>query len=285
VITPEDIALGQLNLISYTRAMSQWSVRGVHRDEPGSLLCAGGSWLPAVGNVALRTDDSLPGSVLLERAVDFFAEQGRGFNVMVRDTGEDDGLVAACEAHQIAAFGDPSPQMICPARLDDPVVPDGVSLVEVRDTQGVRDFVAVNAEAYATYGMPLDVLPDIFDAPEAVIDNADTVIVVAYLDGRPVATALTYMSDGAGALQWVGTVSDVRSMHLGRAVTVWATNAAFDRGASSCSLQASPMGEPLYAKLGYETVYHYREFVCWQPPGTPPQPPPVKQPPPRVNPE
>jgi len=275
VITPEAIALGQQNLIDYSRAMSQWSAAGAHRDEPGTLLCAGGSWLPAVGNVALRTDDTLPGSVVLERAIAFFAEQGRGFNVMVRDTGADDDLASACETHGIAPFGDPSPQMICSNRLDDPVVPDGVTLVEVRDTQGVRDFVAVNAEAYATYGMPLDVLPAVFDHPDAVVANPDTAIVVAYLDERPVATALTYLSHGVGALQWVGTRPDVRSMHLGRTVTVWATNTAFDRGASSCSLQASPMGEPLYAKLGYETVYHYREFVCWQPPGTPPGPPPA----------
>jgi len=272
MITPEAIALSQQNLINYSRAMSQWSNKGAHRDEPGSLLCAGGSWLPAVGNVALRTDDTLPGSVLLERALAFFAEHGRGFNVMVRDTAADEDLAAACMAREIPPFGDPSPQMICSARLDDPVVPDGVTLVQVGDTQGVQDAVAVNAEAYATYGMPLDVLPDVFDQPHAVVANEDTVIVVAYLEGRPVATALTYMSGGVGALQWVGTVPDVRSMHLGRAVTVWATNAAFDRGASSCSLQASPMGEPLYAKLGYETVYHWREFVCWQPPPAPATP-------------
>ncbi len=269
VITPEDIELGHQNLVSYSRVMSGWSVKGVYREEPGSLLCAGGSWLPAVGNVALRSDATLPGSVLLERAFAFFAEHERGFNVMVRDLSQDDDLAAACESHGIKPFGDPTPQMICPARLADPVVPDGVKLVEVHDVKGVRDAVAVNAEAYATYGMPLDVLPDVFDHPEAVVANPDTVIVVAYLGDRPVATALTYMSHGVGALQWVGTASDVRSMHLGRAVTVWATNAAFDRGARTCSLQASPMGEPLYAKLGYETVYRYRELICWQPPEAP----------------
>ncbi|HEY2213797.1 MAG TPA: GNAT family N-acetyltransferase, partial [Acidimicrobiales bacterium] len=262
----EDIALGHENLVSYSRAMSGWSLKGTHREEPGSLLCAGGSWLPAVGNVALRTDSTLPGTALLDRAFAFFSERQRGFNVMVRDTSEDDDLAAACESHGIKPFGDPTPQMICPARLADPVVPDGVKLVEVHDVQGVRDAVAVNAEAYATYGMPLDVLPDVFDHPEAVVANPDTVIVVAYLGDRPVATALTYMSHGVGALQWVGTASDVRSLHLGRAVTTWATNAAFDRGAASCSLQASPMGEPLYAKLGYETAYRYRELICWQPP-------------------
>ena len=43
----------------------------------------------------------------------------------------------------------------------------------------------------------------------------------------------------------------------GALVTTWATNLAFERGASSCTLQASPMGEPIYRSLGYETVYRY----------------------------
>jgi hypothetical protein len=44
------------------------------------------------------------------------------------------------------------------------------------------------------------------------------------------------------------------------------TNLAFDHGASSCSLQASPMGESVYRRLGYETVYHYEEYVRWAAP-------------------
>jgi len=55
-------------------------------------------------------------------------------------------------------------------------------------------------------------------------------------------------------------------MRLGRIVTEWATNVAFDRGATSVTLQASPMGGPLYAKLGYQTLYHYRDYVRWNAP-------------------
>jgi hypothetical protein len=29
------------------------------------------------------------------------------------------------------------------------------------------------------------------------------------------------------------------------------------------------MGEPLYARLGYETQYHYDEYVRWEAPGHP----------------
>ncbi len=260
------VLLGHRNEISWCRTSVGFSTQGIHRDEPGSVLCAGGSWLPAVGNVAFRTDDTLPADELLARADAFFAEVGRGYNAMLRDTGQDDDLVAACEARGMKTLGEPSPQMVCRHRLGAPQVPNNVELRAVTDLQGVADFVAVNANAYATYGMPPDVLPDLFDRPEGVLANEDTVIVVAYLEGRPVATALTYLSDEVGCLQWVGTVDDVRSLRLGRAVTEWATNAAFDRGATACVLQASPMGEPLYATLGYETLYRYKEYILWQAP-------------------
>jgi hypothetical protein len=263
------VRLGHLNEISWCRTAVGFSTKGTYRGEPGSMLCAGGSWLPPIGNVAFRTDDTLPADVLLARADAFFAEVGRGYNMMLRDTGQDDDLAAACESKGMKPFGEPSPQMVCHHRLDPPQVPDNVDLRAVSDVQGVADFVAINANAYATYGMPPDVLPDLFDRPEAVLAHKDTVVVVAYLEDRPVATALTYLSDGVGCLQWVGTVDDVRSLRLGRAVTQWATNAAFDRGAAACVLQASPMGEPLYAKLGYETLYRYKEYILWQAPVTP----------------
>ena len=82
----------------------------------------------------------------------------------------------------------------------------------------------------------------------------------------PVATAMVYESDGVASLQWVGTVPAGRATGLGALVTVATTNLAFAHGASSCSLQASPMGESLYRRLGYETAYHYEEYVRWPTP-------------------
>ncbi len=84
---------------------------------------------------------------------------------------------------------------------------------------------------------------------------------VASKGDDPVATALVYESDGAATVQWVGTLPGARTSGLGALVTVWVTNLAFRRNASSVSLQASPMGAPIYLKLGYETVHHHVEYV------------------------
>jgi GNAT acetyltransferase-like protein len=259
----DQIELGHQNLISYSRTLAGWGSKGTLQEADGSLCFASGSWLPVGGNGAFRLDDDLNATELVTRADAFFGGIGRGYGIKVRDDGADDDLQSACEAQGLTTFGDPVPQMICRQPLAVTMPPSGIALRPVTTVEGVFDFVAVNTEAYATYGMPDDVLADIFDRPEQVVADDDTHLVVAYRGERPVAAALTYMAHGVGALQWVGTVSEARRLRLGQLVTEWGTNRAFECGATSCTLQASPMGAPLYAKLGYQTIYHYREFIRW----------------------
>jgi hypothetical protein len=266
-VSSDEADLGHRNLISYCRALSEWSGGHIEQDDD-VLLCTGGSWLPVVGNSAFRLHDGVAGNDLIDRADAFFSNHGRGYCVKTRDTGQDDDLVAACRERGLVTFTEPAPQMIIRDRLEDPVPPAGIELAPVADELGVAEFVAVNTEAYATYGMPDDVLADTFNRLDLVLADEQTTIVVARRDGQPVATALTYVSDGTGALQWVGTVSGARQLGLGRLVTVWATNLAFDRGIPACTLQASPMGEPVYLALGYERIYRYQDHVRWHRPAT-----------------
>jgi hypothetical protein len=262
----DDATLGHRNLIAYSRALACWGSLGGFDEGEGVLAYAGGSWIPVIGNGAFRTDDTVSPAALVDRADGFFAERQRGYSVKVRDTGQDDDLQKECEARGLVFYGEPVPEMICHRTLPVLDLPQGVRLDKVTDAEGLIAFNTVNTDAYATYGMPGDVLPDIFDQPDVVLADKDTHFVVAYLNDRPVAAALTYLSDGIASLQWVGTVSDVRHLSLGRAVTVWATNVAFEQGAAACTLQASPMGQPLYADLGYKTIYHYRDLVRWTAP-------------------
>jgi hypothetical protein len=260
--------LGHRTLVAFNRAMTRWGSRGALEEAGGAVLCAGGTWIPVVANCAFRSDDSLPGDKLIARADTFFTGMARGFSVKVRDSGEDEDLRLACEAAGLQAFGDAVPEMVCRNPLPNAPPPDGVDVRLIDDEAGVRDFITVNAEAYGTYGMPPEVHADLFDEPVRVLEDTAASVVVARRNGEPIATAMTYESDGVASLQWVGTVPAARTVGLGALVTIAATNLAFAHGASSCSLQASPMGEPIYRRLGYETAYHYSEFVRWpRPPG------------------
>jgi GNAT superfamily N-acetyltransferase len=264
--TASEAQLGHRTLIAFNRALTHWSSRGALLESGGAVLCASGTWIPVVANGAFRSDDGLDASALVAAADAFFSGLKRGFTVKVRDSGEDDDLRVACLEGGLELFGDPVPEMVCRAPLPDAPAIDGVTVRLIDDDAGVRDFVSVNAEAYATYGMPAEVLVDVFDELGAVLEDSAASIVVARRDDQPVATAMAYESDGVASVQWVGTVPAARGAGLGALLTVMVTNLAFAHGASSCSLQASPMGASVYHRLGYETMYHYEEYVRWPEP-------------------
>jgi GNAT superfamily N-acetyltransferase len=60
---------------------------------------------------------------------------------------------------------------------------------------------------------------------------------------------------------WVGTLEPFRRRGLGELVTRVVTNWAFDEGATLVTLQASPMGRPIYERMGFETVSSERLFI------------------------
>ncbi len=263
---PSESELAQRNLIAFNRAATRWASRGALEEGGGAVLCAGGTWIPVVGNGAFRDDDALPGAELIARADAFFGGMARGYSVKVRDNGQDEDLREACRTAGLDAFGDATPEMLCRSPLPDLALPDGVAVRWVGDEVALRDFLAVNAEAYATYGMPGEVIGDLFDASRVVLDDDDAHFVVARRGQEPLAAAMVYESDGVASVQWVGTVPVSRGTGLGAFVTTLVTNLGFGRGASSVSLQASPMGAPLYLALGYETIWHYAEYVRWPKP-------------------
>ena len=260
--------LGRRNLIAYNRALTRWASRGALEEDGDVVLCAGGTWVPVVANTAFRTGGRVDPAKLLARADAFFSSLARGFTVKVRDDGEDEDLRAACTAAGLELFGGSAPEMIRRGPLPDPPPVGGVEVRLVDDEDGLQAFRAVNAAAYASYGMPAEVLGELFDRPEAVLGDPSAHIVLATRGDEAVATAMAYESDGVASLQWVGTIPAARGVGLGALVTVVATNLAFGRGASSCTLQASPMGEPVYRRLGYESLYRWAEYVRWpRPPG------------------
>ena len=251
--------LGHLNLLEFLRESARWTRHGVIHEANGLLCFAGEGDFPVMVNGAARTDDGVDATASVKAATEFFGALGRGFTVFARDSGADDDLRAAAEATGLSELF-ASPEMICRHRLAEQPPPAGVDVRRVTDTGGVADLAEVNAQAYTVYGMPAEVLREGFGRPEAVLEPHIAAF-VAYLDDEPVSAAMTCVSHGIAGVYWVGTVEGARGQGLGEACTRAATNAGFDLGGRAQSLQASPMGEPIYLRMGYETLYHYRHYV------------------------
>jgi hypothetical protein len=255
--------LGHLNLMEFCREGTRWEPKGVVHEEGGALLLASVSPFPVMVNAAFRTDDEIDAGAVVATAVEFFAQRQRGFTLFVRDlAGVDDDLARAAESAGLTELFR-APEMICRQRLDERPAPAGAELRRVTQEAEARDFAKVNAQAYTSLGMPADVVNALFSHPRALL-APHVMAVVAYLEGQPVSAAMTVVSHGIAGVYWVGTVEAARGTGLGEACTRAVTNAGFDLGARAQSLQASPMGAPIYTRMGYETLYEYRHFVKWE---------------------
>lgn len=258
-------ALGHLNLLEFSRENARWARNHTVVDEAGALLFAGDTDWPAYNNGVLRTDDGADPTDVLERARGFFHARGRGYSLWTRRVDSDADLTRAAEAAGHVEMFD-YPQMIRRDRFEEPQLPAAVEIRRVVDSGGVADCAEVNALAYTTYGAPAEATASCFGRPEAVL-APHVATFVAYLDGAPVGAAMTLLSHGIAGIYWVGTVESARGQGIAEACTRVATNWGLDAGAPNVQLQASPMGEPIYRRMGYEDLYRYAFYLCAGPTG------------------
>jgi ribosomal protein S18 acetylase RimI-like enzyme len=254
-----------LNLIDSSRQLFEL--------DPGAKIEVGSGWVfgsgrsphPVISNAAFRVDDKLDPGDLLALAQAFFASRERGFAVWARDgVAEDRNLIEAAEAaglKEVYAM----PEMVLDRRPEAHPTPAGVQLRRVVSASDAVDYWRIATGAYASIGFP----PEIFAFYENHdgLTAANAAAFIADLDGRPAAIAMTIVSHGVAGIYWVGSSDDARGRGLGWTVTAAAVSAGFDLGAEIASLQASPMGESLYRRMGFETIYDYQLLVCTPPEG------------------
>jgi ribosomal protein S18 acetylase RimI-like enzyme len=255
------IELSDLNHVEANRELAR-RAGGVVIDEGGLTCWSGGHPLPVLANAVVRTDRGLSAIDVLAGGRRFFAAHERGFTVLLMGAADAD-LAPVCESEGLVLMGN-SPGMVLERRLADATPPRGVTVRTVETVADAAAFAHVNGEAYATYGMPRDCAPAVLGRLD-VMRAPHIVSVVAELDGSPAAAAMVILTHGIGGIYWVGTVPAARGKGLAELVTRAVGNAAFDMGARLVVLQASPMGEPVYRRMGYREVTRYPYYVQFTP--------------------
>jgi hypothetical protein len=144
----------------------------------------------------------------------------------------------------------------CPCMIREPggVAPPpaaDLEIVEATDEAAVREAEALIDEVYECRSSPASLL-----TPSCL--DEDFRVWVGRVAGRPVTTATAYIADGFVGIYAVATTADARGHGYGEAVTWAATRCRPDLPAT---LQASPMGRPIYERMGYRTV---AEFTVWE---------------------
>lgn len=129
-------------------------------------------------------------------------------------------------------------------------------MLTVTEPAQLYDFAVVAAEAF---GAPLEAAGTL--APASTFGDDRCSWFLGYVDGDPAACGqLLRTSDVAGVYS-IGVRERFRRRGLGAAITAAALAAGRDLGCSVGVLQASPMGEPVYDRMGFETVAQYQHFA------------------------
>jgi hypothetical protein len=246
---PDGLELAFLSNLEYFRELTRRS-RGKVVDEGGVTCFASPHPMPFLVSGAFRTDPSTAPADVLARAEEFFAPMGRRIPVSALAGRDDDVIAVALDAGFTAS--DPGPlQVLSRRRLDENVI--DVEFRTVTDAAGVSDYATVCGEAHASYGFPDDLFPTLFARPTTIL-APHLHAVVGYSGDDPVAAASVYLTHGVAYVGWVAVASSQQRRGLGAAATALVVNRGFDLGATCATLLASPMGAPVYRRLGFVDV-------------------------------
>jgi ribosomal protein S18 acetylase RimI-like enzyme len=250
--------LADANLLQALREHARWQEPCTCVEQRGVLMMAGANAFPgAFRNCMVRVVGSVPAVEVLQRAQSFFSERGRGYTLLARASRDAD-LIAALQGAGMTPLAD-SPCMLIEQAVAEPEVPAGIRIERMTELRHVLDAVAINAEAYEALKLPAAETRVFFGRPQEVL-SPRTMGFIAYRDGVPLSTALTLLSGEGAGVYWVGTAAAARRSGLGELCTRLATNAGFAAGARVVTLQASPLGEPIYQRLGYRTYDRQLRF-------------------------
>ena len=84
---------------------------------------------------------------------------------------------------------------------------------------------------------------------------------LGYWDGVPVATAANVLHAGVAGIYAVSTLPAYRGRGIGSAITLYAMEAARQRGYATAVLTSTEMGFPVYKKLGFEVQGYYQVYA------------------------
>lgn len=200
----------------------------------------------------------------IERAERYFDERRTPFRFVVRGD-----LASACEAllesrgHHRHPMTNPG-MAITPLR-DSPAPPADLRIVPVDSPQTLADF---QLAAFGGFGFPAALGARFLTG--RLLESPESALFIGYLgDGgsvgeksgaEPVATAMMIATGRIAGVYWVATLEAHRRKGYAEALTWAALAAGRSRGCTIGSLQASVMGRPVYARMGFEQTAEYVHF-------------------------
>jgi GNAT superfamily N-acetyltransferase len=130
--------------------------------------------------------------------------------------------------------------------------------LEIREVTTDADLARFQETAFEGFGFPTQA-GHLF-ITEQFLKKPGVKLYLGLMGGEPVCTSSMVPTPGIAGIYWVSTVESHRRRGLGEAITWAVVRAGIENGCPTASLQASEAGEPVYARMGFETPVHYVKY-------------------------
>jgi len=136
-------------------------------------------------------------------------------------------------------------------------VPGDAEILAVTEAAQLADLAIVTSEAF---GAPVELAGML--APASTLDDDRCTWFLGYVDGEVAACGQLLRTADVAGVYAIGVRERFRRRGLGAAISAAVLAPGRELGCSIGVLQASPMGEPVYGRMGFETVTQYHLFVA-----------------------
>jgi GNAT superfamily N-acetyltransferase len=243
---------------NYVAALQRVTLPGVGgasiQAGPWTLLDAGSEF--DLFNVAAVTGPAGDPAESLQVAIRWFAGRERPFRFVLRE-GIDTGLIgAALELGYKEDSIGPEPAMLLEGIAESSPPPPGFSVLPATEDTDLRAYASVEPGDQEDMEIRLAISQHALK-----VDGCS--MFVGRADGRPVARSMSLRSGPLLGVYNVFVVPECRGKGYGAAITAAAVAAGREAGATAAALTSSPLGFPVYQRMGFRTVYRY--VSLWRP--------------------
>ena len=189
----------------------------------------------------------------LDKSAAYFEERKLPYRVCLRSD-QADACRAALQARGFVER-DPVPGMQLDPIPDAAAGVAGLEVCHVSDAATLEDF---QKTAFEGFGLPAASAPLFLTEQLAGLPGVE--LFVGYVAGEPACTSALVTTTDIAGIYWVATLARFRGRGYGAALTWQAAWAGRKQGCRVAILQASELGRPVYARMGFVHDRDYARF-------------------------
>jgi hypothetical protein len=238
-----------LNYLDANRIFMAVSLRGEYVERRGVAIACCGLPVAELNWGFLKPPyEGLDATAAAVRS--YFSERKLDFRLAFR--GDHRAAVRALEASGWQRKSDPTPTMTSAIPASVPAPSRGLEIREVRTAEELAPY---REAAFQGFGYPVKAAPLFLN--EGLLTLPQVRLFAGRVEGSVVATSMLIATGTVAGIYWVATLEEHRGRGYGEAVTWAAVAGGAELGCRHASLQASKLGRPVYARMGFAHPLDY----------------------------